>query len=169
MFGYDFNMKIKLIILLTLFLVSSISYAANYVGRLGIGMANNIESGINLLSVKIQRNRSSALGGHFGIDSSSDGVYYALGGKYYKYIYEEPQLNFYSAIAGTFFTYEDEAGESDSGYQFDGTFGAEYSFQGLESIGFSFEFGMGMSNYNDKTRIKTIGYNMIVSAVHFYL
>lgn len=144
--------------------------AASLVGRLGIGMSNQLESEMQLISFKLQRNRSSALGGVFGIDSSTEGFNYAVGLKMYKYIYEEPQLNFYSALAGNLFTYEDQTtGNTDQGYQVDGTFGAEFSFQGLESVGFSFEFGVGLSKNQGKTHFKTIGHNILLSAVHFYL
>ena len=43
------------------------------------------------------------------------------------------------------------------------------NFQGLESIGFSFEFGVSMYNYEGDSHIATTGYNFIRSAIHFYL
>ena len=144
--------------------------AASLIGRLGIGTTNHLVTGQQAISLKLQRNRSTALGGLFALDSSSEGVYYAVGAKGYKYIYEEPQLNFYSALAAAYFTYEDVIeDETASGYQLDGTFGAEFSFQGLESVGFSFEFGISLNQYQDETHIQTIGQNIVTSAVHFYL
>lgn len=151
-------------------ILPQIANAASLIGRLGIGMTSHIESGMKAISMKLQRNRSSALGGHFGLDSSSDGLFYAVGLKGYKYIYEEPQLNFYSALGGTLFTYKNAANDdTENGYQVDGTFGAEFAFQGLESVGFSFEFGVGFSKYQEETHLKTIGHSVIASAVHFYL
>ncbi|MBD64235.1 MAG: hypothetical protein CME62_03455 [Halobacteriovoraceae bacterium] len=146
------------------------SFAAGQIGRLGVGMSDHLITDMKTLSLKLRRNRSSALGGNFGIDSSSEGSFYALGIKYYKLIYEEPQLNFYSTFAGNIFTYENEEEDStEQGYQVDGMFGTEFSFQGLDSIGFSFEFGVSFYDYNDETHITTNGNNMIRSAVHFYL
>lgn len=133
-------------------------------------MTNHLITEMPALSTKLQRNRSSALGALFGLDSSADGSFYAVGLKYYRYIYEEPQLNFYSALAGNVFTYNNtETDATEQGYQVDATFGSEFSFQGLESIGFSFEFGVGFSKYNGDSRVRTLGQSMIVSAVHFYL
>ncbi len=144
--------------------------ASSLVGRLGVGSTNHLVTGQSALSVKIQKSRSSALGGHFSLDSSDDGIFYALGLKAYRYIYEEPQLNFYSALSGTYLTFKDEeSDDSMSGYQIDGTLGTEFSFQGLESVGFSFEFGVGLSDYQNETRFQTIGHSIISSAVHFYL
>ncbi len=168
MFSYDFLMRKIIQIGLLFFIISANSYAASLIGRLGIGASNQLTTGMDVISFKLQRNRSSAMGGVFGLDSSSEGMNYALGLKGYKYIYEEPQLNFYSSLAGYIFTYEDENNDTKQGYQVDGTFGAEFSFQGLESIGFSFEFGLGMHKYRE-THFKTIGYNVIASAIHFYL
>lgn len=158
--------------LITIFLLVisfQTAFAAGQIGRLGVGMSDQLVSNMKTLSLKLQRNRSSAIGGTFGLDSSSDGSFYALGIKYYRLIYEEPQLNFYSAFGGSFFTYKNSADETKQGNQFDGVFGTEFSFQGIESIGFSFEFGMRMYSYNQETHIGTTGYNMISSAIHFYL
>ncbi|MEX0799104.1 MAG: hypothetical protein WD025_06650 [Bacteriovoracaceae bacterium] len=142
----------------------------NLSGRLGIGLSNQVVTGIDTLSLKLQRNRSSAFGGLLGVDSSSDSSTYALGVKGYRIIYDEPQLNFYSALSGVFFTYEDALNDStESGHQAEATLGTEFSFQGLESVGFSFEFGLGLVKFDGATTVKTIGHNVLVSAVHFYL
>lgn len=164
-----FNMK-HLILGIVILLGSQNILAASQAGRLGVGMSNHIVSGIQTLSMKLQRNRAEAVGGIFGLNSSEDGSFYALGLKYYRLIYEEPQLNFYSTAAvATFTAKNDDTDETQQGYQVDALFGTEFSFQGLESVGFSFEFGLGMYNYQDKTTIGTQNYNMLRSAVHFYL
>ncbi len=160
---------LKKLIYLQILLISLPSWGASMVGRLGIGMTNHLISSQKAISLKLQRNRSTAFGGHFAMDSSSDGMSYALGLKGYKYIYEEPQLNFYSALSATYLTYINQEEETESGYQVDGVFGTEFSFQGLESVGFSFEFGMSMYQYETKTHISTIGHNILAAAVHFYL
>jgi hypothetical protein len=157
------------IITITLLFISFNSNATSLVGRLGIGTANTLPNNMPTLSLKLQRNASTALGGVFGLDSSPDGSLYALGIKAYRLIYDEPQLNFYSAFGATVFTYNDDANDVKQGNQIIGTFGSEFMFQGIESLGFSFEFGMGVQNYEGQTHIKTLGYNMIQSAIHFYL
>jgi hypothetical protein len=159
-------------IFISLFLLVSLnnSYAASLVGRLGVGMSDQLVTNMKTISLKLQQNRSTAVGGIFGIDNSEDGSHYAIGLKYYKLIYEEPQLNFYSAIAAAMFTYKNVADDkTESGYQVDALFGAEFNLQGLESVGFSFEFGGSLYNYESKTHIATTGYHFIKSAVHFYL
>lgn len=160
----------KLILICFILLNSHSIFAASQVGRLGVGMSNYLVTGMKTISLKLQRNRASALGGTFGIDSSSEGSFYALGLRYYRLIYEEPQLNFYSTFGGAMFTYNNtDLDATESGYQVDGMFGTEFSFQGMESVGFSFEFGIGMYKNQGETHIATMGYNVLQSAVHFYL
>lgn len=158
----------NIIIIIALFTFSTSSFAMSLLGRLGIGTTNQVVTGIDALSIKLQRNRSTALSGLFGLNNSSDSSNYAIGAKVYRLIYDEPQLNFYSSLAAIMFTYQND-GNTESGYQVDGGFGTEFSFQGLESIGFSFEFGIGLNKYNGGSNIQTYGHHIVTSAVHFYL
>ncbi len=139
------------------------------IGRLGIGTTNQVVTGIEAISLKLQRNRKFGLGGIFGVDSSSDASTYAVGGKTYHIIYDEPQLNFYSSISAILFTYADASDDIQNGYQAEGSFGSEFTFQGLESVGFSFEFGLGLIKHDNKSSFKTVGHHMVQSAIHFYL
>lgn len=153
---------------MTVMLLANASHATSLMGRLGIGTTNQVVTGISAISIKLQRNRSMALGGLFGINNSDNASNYAVGAKLYRLIYDEPQLNFYSALSAIMFTYQD-AGDTVSGNQIDAGLGAEFSFQGLESIGFSFEFGFSMNKYNGAQNIQSYGHHIITSAVHFYL
>lgn len=157
-----------IIVIIALLTFSTSSFAMSLLGRLGLGTTNQVVTGIDAFSIKLQRNRSIALSGIFGLNNSSDTSNYALGAKIYRLIYDEPQLNFYSALTGIMFTYQND-GDTVSGYQIDAGLGSEFSFQGLESIGFSFEFGMGMNKYGGGSNIQTYGHHIVSSAVHFYL
>lgn len=157
------------IVLISCLLVALNCNATSLTGRLGLGMSSIVPSGMKTLSLKLQRNSSTALGGIFGLDSSPDASLYAVGLKLYRIIYDEPQLNFYSAFGASMFTYQNNSQDVEQGSLLEGVFGTEFMFQGLESVGFSFEFGMGIENYQDTTSFKTLGNSMIQSAVHFYL
>ncbi len=158
----------NIIVFIAVFTFSTSSFAMSLLGRLGLGTTNQVVTGIDALSIKLQRNRSVAISGIFGLNNSSDTSNYALGAKIYRLIYDEPQLNFYSALSAITFTYQND-GDRLSGYQVDAGLGTEFSMQGLESIGFSFEFGMGMNKYNGGSNIQTYGHHIMSSAVHFYL
>jgi hypothetical protein len=163
-------MRNNLLIALFIFSFSASSHAMSLLGRLGIGMSKQLVTGMETLSFKIQRNRALAVGGLFGLQSNTESTNYAIGGKLYRLIYDEPQLNFYSAATGAFFSYQNSSsGETENGYQIEASFGTEFSFQGLESIGFSFEFGAGYTKYDGQSTFRTLGHNVVSSAVHFYL
>lgn len=103
--------------------------------------------------------------------SDQDHSLYGGGLKLYRLLYDEPQLNFYMAALFAHQNYLDENEKVRSGLQIDGTFGTEFHFAGLESIGFSFEFGITSRNTNAKggSSLETLGDHFLKSAVHFYL
>jgi hypothetical protein len=157
--------------LLTL-LISSQVFAADLRGRLGVGATNQLANDIPALSLKVQQSKTMAIGGVLGFKSDADNTLYGAGVKFYRIIFDEPQLNFY--MAGLFATenYYDEAKKAvKSGYQIDGTLGSEFHLSGLESIGFSFEFGLSVRNASPTggTTFQTLGDQFVKAAVHFYL
>jgi hypothetical protein len=146
--------------------------AADLRGRMGVGASSQLANDIPAISVKIQQSKTFALGGLVGFKSDQDQTLYGAGVKFYRIIFDEPQINFY--LAGLFATlnYLDEVEDKvKDGYQMDGTMGSEFHFQGLESIGFSFEFGLSVRNADaeGETSIETLGDQFVKAAVHFYL
>ena len=59
--------------------------------------------------------------------------------------------------------------QTESGFQIDGTFGSEFHFAGIESLGFSMEFGISVNTLGSDTDISTMGSSFLKAAVHFYL
>lgn len=158
-----------LVFLVSLFSLSQV-YAVDRIGRLGIGSSQSSASGLRTLSLKLQRSRSSSLGAYFGVNSEDGTTTYAAGGRLYRIIYDEPQLDFYSVLSLGMYTYEvDAGGSTDSGYELEGGLGTEFSFQGLESLGFSFEFGLRLYTQDSETNMGTFGHDIIKAAIHFYL
>jgi len=148
------------------------SFGADLRGRMGIGGTNQLANGLPALSFKIQRSKTLALGGVLGLQSNQDHTLYGTGVKFYRIIFDEPHLNFY--LAGLFATQtfvDPKDNKTNSGYQLDGTMGTEFHFQGLESIGFSFEFGLSARNTDPDggSSIETLADQLIKAAVHFYL
>lgn len=159
------------IIFITALLFSFSSWALDLRGRLGVGFTNQLANEIPALSVKVQRSKAYAVGALLGVKASEDQTLYGAGVKFYRIIFDEPQLNFY--LAGLFATQnflDQEKDQVKSGYQVDGTLGSEFHFTGLESIGFSFEFGFSARNTGPQgASLETLGDHFIKAAVHFYL
>ncbi|MFA6235762.1 MAG: hypothetical protein WC635_00435 [Bacteriovorax sp.] len=155
------------IALLTCICLVPETQAYDKMNRLGIGMSNQLKNDFPALSFKLQKNRSFAFGGLMGLSTDKNDGGYGVGMKVYRNIFDEPQLNFYLAGMGALLNNK-IAQSSYSGFQFDLSLGSEFHFSGLNSIGFSFEFGVSAHKTKDFV-LQTLGNNFIVSAVHFYL
>lgn len=135
--------------------------------RLGVGMSNQLKNDIPAFSFKMQKTRSFAYGGLVGVSSSKTDGGFGVGLKLFRNIFDEPQLNFYMAGMGALLSTKMNS-TSYSGFQFDLSFGSEFHFVGLNSLGFSFEFGVSANKKKDFV-FETIGSQFVVAAVHFYL
>lgn len=160
----------KHIFIFFLILLPSFAFSADLRGRLGVGASNQLANEIPAISLKIQQSKTFAIGGILGFKSDEDNSLYGAGIKFYRIIFDEPQLNFYMSglLASENYVKGDK---TKTGYQADATLGTEFHFQGLESLGFSFEFGASVRNASPKggTSFETLGTNFVKAALHFYL
>jgi hypothetical protein len=163
-------MKQKFLVL-GLFLLPSMVFGADLRSRLGVGMTNQLANDIPAISLKIQQSKAFAIGGLLGFKSDRDQTLYGAGIKLYRIIFDEPQLNFYMAGLFASENYLNKEDVEETGYQIDGTMGSEFHFSGLESVGFSFEFGLSVRKADAEggNSFQTLGDSFIKSAVHFYL
>lgn len=135
--------------------------------RLGVGFTNQLKNDFPSLSFKMQKSKSFAYGGTAGLSTNDQSGGYGVGLKLYRNIFDEPQLNFYMAGMGAILNNK-IGGTSYSGFQFDLSFGSEFHFSGMNSIGFSFEFGVSANKKKDFV-FETLGNNFVVAGIHFYL
>ncbi|MCP4912070.1 MAG: hypothetical protein GY909_03035 [Oligoflexia bacterium] len=136
-------------------------------GRLGVGFTNQLKVDIPAISFKLQRSKSFSLSGLLAYSTSDTDGGHGAGLKVFRNLFEEPQLVFYVSALGALISKKTTAGDQ-SGFQADITLGSEFSFQGLQSIGFSFEFGGSFYKLQEFSATTT-GNSFIVSAIHFYL
>lgn len=132
-------------------------------------MSNQLNNDLTAISLKMQTARTMGIGALFGLKSDEDHTLYGAGLRFYRLLFDEPQLNFYLAGTVASLSYLNDKDEVKSGYQVDGTLGTEFHFTGLESIGFSFEFGVSVNDTGKGTTLETLGNNFLKAAVHFYL
>lgn len=157
----------KSILILFLFTLSFHSMAFDKIGRLGVGMSNQLKTNVPSLSFKMQKNRSVAFSGLASISTASEDGGFGVGLKIFRNIFDEPQCNFYFAGMGAILNTKVNS-TSYSGFQFDLSFGSEFHFVGLNSIGFSFEFGASATKAKNFS-FQTLGSSFVVSGIHFYL
>lgn len=153
--------------LIALTLISTSSFGAERIGRLGVGLSNQLKNELNSISFKIQKSRSFAFGGMVNMDTSDTGGWGA-GLKLYKNVFEEPQANFYFSFLGALMNRKKSDGTETSGFQIDLTAGSEFSYSGLQSLGLSFETGLSF-NKLDEFAVQTTGSLFIIGSIHFYL
>jgi hypothetical protein len=163
-------MTIKFLVFFFLIL-PTICWGADLRGRMGLGMSNQLANDVPAISLKVQQSKTFAMGAVLGFKSDQDNTLYGAGIKLYRIIFDEPQLNFY--LGGLLATENYLTGDSkvESGYQVDGTMGTEFHFAGLESLGFSLEFGLSVRKAEEDSgsTFQTLGDNFLKAAVHFYL
>ena len=161
------HIKVILLSFIALLFFISNANAVDRRGRLGVGFSNQLKSDIPAVSFKLQRSQAFALGGQIGYNNDEADGGHGAALKLYRNIFQEPQLVFYGSVLGGIIEKKTNS-VAESGFQFDFALGSEFSFTGLNSIGFSFEFGISMNKLDDFI-IETIGNNFVVSQVHFYL
>ncbi|MFZ8932727.1 MAG: hypothetical protein ACO20H_02050 [Bacteriovoracaceae bacterium] len=159
--------KLKYILFISFF-VSTSAFSRVHLNRLGVGFSNQLVNDIPAISFKLQKNPVVAIGGVLGYSNSDVGGGYGAGLKLHRIIFDEPFLNFYGSILGALIKQQVSKTESYSGFQFDFSFGSEFTFRGIESLGFSVEFGVSVNKLKDLV-IETAGNNFITAGVHFYL
>jgi hypothetical protein len=161
---------IQKVLLILAILLPSIASASDLRGRLGVGFTNQLANDIPAVSLKVQQTKTFSVGALLGFKSDQDNTIYGAGIKLYRIIFDEPQLNFYLAGLLAAENYVNQKNEVVGGYQMDGTLGSEFHFQGLESLGFSLEFGVSVRNADESgTSFQTLGDSLVKAAVHFYL
>lgn len=157
----------SVLVAVCLVLMSFGAQALEKTNRLGVGMSNQLKNDFPALSFKIQKSKSLAIGGMFGLSTADSNGGYGAGVKFYRNIFDEPQLNFYFSGMGALLSNK-IGGISYSGFQFDLSLGSEFHFSGLNSLGFSFEFGVSANKKKDFV-FETLGSHFVVAGIHFYL
>lgn len=153
-----------LLAILTIIVPSHSLFGLEMTGRMGIGMSNQLVLDTPALSFKVQDTPHSAIGGLFAVDSNQENTDLGLGIKFYRLLFDEPNLNFYLAGLGAYLKQDGR-----SGYQLEATFGSEIHWPGLESIGLSFECGLSLNKVGNERHLATAGHQFFSAGIHFYL
>ncbi len=143
--------------------------AKNVARRLGVGYKDQFSE--NLPSVAAQYYPYDDLGfsAALGVDTRTDNSGFGLMVKLYRLLpnMQEEHMNFYMG-AGAGLLSKETAGVSASGFELSGFVGGEFFIMGLDSLGFSFEAGVGITSISNGVRFRTFGDSPLRAGMIFY-
>ncbi len=142
------------------------AYSRDLSNRIGLGYNNSFSNTsfnrlVPAISIKYGVSKDMAVAGLIGLSTVYPSVM-TLGTKVFKNLFYENNLNFYTAFAIAYVKM------LNSGVELMGLLGAEYFIPGVESLGLSFETGIGANNLNETFEIKTLGFTFLHAGIHFY-
>lgn len=161
--------------LILVFVISFVAFAGSQAfakdlkNRLGVGYSNQFGLVDDLPSIALRYypNADYGIGGSLGVDTEEDNSRFGAMIKFYKTIFREENLNFYTAL-GAGLVSQEELGKTDSGFDLAGVFGAEFFLPGLDNLSFSFEGGVGVTSVSSEVRFRTVGDSPIRAGILFY-
>jgi hypothetical protein len=166
---YKLNIK-QLVIALTV-LIASFASAKDLTSRLGLGMSNQFSMDLPSLNMNYYPNSKVMLGGSIGVDTQEDNAKFGFMAKIHRVIFEENQMNFYMGAHAGLISQDVDSGTSvknESGFELHAILGGEFFFTGLDSLGFSFETGIGVTSMSSEVRFRTIADSPMRAGINFY-
>ena len=135
-------------------------------GRVGVGFNNEFSNStssrqVPALSLKYGVSKSVHAQGVLGFHTVSPAAF-TFGGKLYKNIFYETNLNFHLGAALAYLK------DTRGAIELMGLFGAEFFIPGVDSLGLLFEAGVSGSNVTGTFALKTVGFTFIHAGMHFY-
>lgn len=158
-------------VLSLIFLVTSTGFAKDLSTRLGVGIKNNNSVDLPSIAAVYYPNADVGLTGSLGVDTQENSSKFAFNAGIRRILFKENNMNFYYGGQVGLLNVETDTGagtsNKESGFEMNVVFGAEFFFTGLDSLGFSFEGGVGLSSL-DETRFRTVGDHPLKAGLIFY-
>lgn len=146
------------------------AWAKDLSSRLGVGYNDpfGLNESLPSLQARYYPNATYGLAAALGVDTQKNASRFGFMAKILKIIFVEDNLNFYTNVAIGIVTQETTVDKHDSGFDISGGLGCEFFMPGLESLGFSFEAGMGVTSISSQVRFRTIGDSPLRAGIIFY-
>ncbi len=166
----------KLIFAITL-IVSTLAQAKDMTSRLGVGYSDSFSAAsLPSLAVKYYPSQDFSVSAALGIDTNSTNSTngssnFGFGAKVYKTIFPEDNMNFYMGAGVGLVSISPTSGgtgSTSSGFELNGFCGVEFFIPGLDSIGFNFQAGVGVTSLSSGVRFRTIGDTPLKAGMYFY-
>lgn len=142
-------------------------FAKDLQNRLGIGYSNQFSADLPSLTAKYYPSNELGLSAALGVNTGPKDSKFGLLFKVHRVIFPEDNMNFYmGAGAGLLSTKVDTKNES--GFELMGFAGAEFFLTGLDSLGISFEAGVGITSVSSGVTFRTVGDHPLRAGIVFY-
>lgn len=166
-------MTLKKLLLTFIFILPSFCFAKDLNHRLGVGYAEQTGVEVPSLRAKYFLQPDLALSADVGIQTGDKDSAFGLLVKIYKTIFPEDNLNFYfgggvGLISQKISAAHGGSGKNDSGFSLTAFAGTEFFIPGIDSVGISFEAGVGVVSIRSDTNFRTIADSPIKAGMVFY-
>ena len=135
--------------------------------RLGVGYSDQFGISIPSVAVRYYSSEDIGFGLAMGVNTDTDNSKFGFGGRFYKIIFPEDHMNFYMG-AGAGILSTKIAGVNNSGFEVTAFCGGEFFIPGLDSLGISFETGVGIVSLSNGVNFRTIADSPIRAGMIFY-
>jgi len=135
--------------------------------RLGVGYANNFNIDLPSVSARYYSSEDLGFSTSLGVNTEDNDNKFGFGLKMYKVIFPEEHMNFYMG-AGTALLSTKISGVSSSGFELNAYCGGEFFIPGLDSLGISFEAGVGIVSMSSGVSFRTIADTPLSAGMIFY-
>jgi len=159
--------SVKFVLVLVALGFSTMAQAKDLTSRLGVGYRNALVT-MSLPSVAAFYYPSPdySVLGSLGVDTEDNNSKFAAAGGIRRLIFKEDNMNFFGG-GQLAMVNQEVLGSKDSGYEIAAVVGGEFFLAGLDSLGFNFETGMGITTVK-KTRFRTLGESFLNAGIVFY-
>jgi hypothetical protein len=163
--------SMKFLVLAALLALASVGEAKELASRLGVGYRNALVT-MSLPSIATIYYPSSDIGviGSLGVDTDENNSKFGFSGGVRRIIFKEEHMNFFMGGNVALVNQEQTllgVTSKESGFEMSAVVGGEFFLQGLDSLGFNFETGMGITNVR-KVRFRTLGDSFLNAGMIFY-
>lgn len=143
--------------------------AKNVARRLGVGFKDQFSESLPSVAAQYYPYDDLGFSAALGVDTRTDNSGFGLMVKLYRLLpnMQEEHMNFYMG-AGAGLLSKETAGQTSSGFELSGFVGGEFFIMGLDSLGFSFEAGVGITSISNGVRFRTFGDSPLRAGMIFY-
>lgn len=147
--------------------------AVDLANRLGLGYTNQMSEDLPSITARYYPNSMTGMSLAVGVDTKNNESKFGALAKLYRVIFTEANMNFYVGGGAGLLSVESiplggTTVENQSGFELMGFLGGEFFFSGLESLGFTFEAGIGIRSDSNGTRFRTVGDHPLRGGIIFY-